>query len=44
MNVKREKALVEGERADQATLQAQNEKYNDKLAEMHAENERIRGN
>ncbi|WP_156312253.1 hypothetical protein [Lysinibacillus contaminans] len=40
--MEREKALVEVERNYQAKLQAQNEKYNDKVAEMHAENERIR--
>ena len=43
-DLEREKALVEVERTYQAKLQAQNDKYNDKVAEMHAENERIRGN
>lgn len=43
-DLEREKALVEVERTYQAKLQAQNDKYNDKIAEMHAENERIRGN
>ncbi|MGY4793824.1 hypothetical protein ACVNNN_02385 [Lysinibacillus fusiformis] len=41
-DLEREKALVEVEREYQAKLQAQNDKYNDKVAEMHAENERIR--
>ncbi|TKI72533.1 hypothetical protein FC756_01360 [Lysinibacillus mangiferihumi] len=43
-DLEREKALVEVEREYQAKLQAQNDKYNDKVAEMHAESERIRGN
>lgn len=43
-DLEREKALVEVERTYQEKLQAQNDKYNDKVAEMHAENERIRGN
>ena len=43
-DLEREKALVEVERTYQAKVQAQNDKYNDKVAEMHAENERIRGN
>lgn len=43
-DLEREKALVEVERTYQAKLQAQNDKYNDKIAEMHAENERIRQN
>ena len=43
-DLEREKALVEVERTYQAKLQAQNDKYNDKVAEMHAENERIRQN
>ncbi|UDK94804.1 hypothetical protein EYB33_00715 (plasmid) [Lysinibacillus sphaericus] len=43
-DLEREKALVEVEREYQRKLQAQNDKYNDKVAEMHAENERIRGN
>lgn len=43
-DLEREKALVEIEREYQAKLQAQNDKYNDKIAEMHTENERIRGN
>ncbi|HCX52106.1 MAG TPA: hypothetical protein DG757_24515 [Bacillus sp. (in: Bacteria)] len=43
-DLEREKALVEVEREYQAKLQAQNDKYNDKVAEMHAENERIREN
>lgn len=41
-DLEREKALVEIERDYQGKLQAQNDKYNDKVAEMHAENERIR--
>lgn len=41
-DLEREKALVEVEREYQAKLQAQNDKYNDKVAEMHVENERIR--
>ena len=43
-DLEREKALVEVERTYQAKLQAQNDKYNDKVAEMHVENERIRQN
>jgi|GEM_PF-1609915 len=43
-DLEREKALVEVERTYQEKLQAQNDKYNDKVAEMHAENERIRQN
>ena len=43
-DLEREKALVEVERTYQAKLQAQNDKYNDKVAEMHTENERIRQN
>ena len=43
-DLEREKALVEVERTYQAKLQVQNDKYNDKVAEMHAENERIRQN
>lgn len=43
-DLEREKALVEVEREYQAKLQTQNEKYNDKVAEMHTENERIRTN
>ena len=39
-----EKALVEVERTYQAKLQAQHDKYNEKVADMHAENERIRKN
>lgn len=43
-DLEREKALVEVERTYQAKLQAQNDKYNDKVAEMHVEDERIRQN
>lgn len=43
-DLEREKALVEVERGYQAKLQTQNEKYNDKVGKMHAENERIRAN
>lgn len=43
-DLEREKALVEVERNYQGKLQAQNDRYNDKIAEMHAENERIRAN
>lgn len=40
--LEREKALVEVEREYQAKLQVQLDKYNDKVAELHTENERIR--
>ncbi len=43
-DLEREKAILEIERDYQAKLQVQNDKYNDKIAEKHVENERIRGN
>ena len=41
-DLEREKALIEVERDYQAKLQAQHDKYNEKVSAMHAENERIR--
>ena len=41
-DIEREKAVVDLEREFQTKLQAQNDKYNNKVAELYAENERIR--